>query len=143
MEMKFKFEPNLKYQIDAIDSVVGLFEGSPRINPENTVMQEVSANILELSKEEVFNNFTRIVGINRISEPQKSDDLDFSIEMETGTGKTYVYLRTIFELHLKYGLSKFIIIVPSIAVKQGVLKTFEQTKDHFNQLYNNTCKVIE
>jgi len=61
---------------------------------------------------------------------------DFSIEMETGTGKTYVYLRTILELNQKYGLKKFIILVPSVAIREGVLKTIEQTKEHFRELYN-------
>ncbi|MDA3874794.1 MAG: DEAD/DEAH box helicase family protein [Kiritimatiellae bacterium] len=62
---------------------------------------------------------------------------NFSIEMETGTGKTYVYLRTIFELNEKYGLKKFIIVVPSVAVREGVLSSIKQMRDHFKSLYNN------
>jgi len=61
----------------------------------------------------------------------------FSIEMETGTGKTYVYLRTIFELSHRYGFQKFIIVVPSVAIREGVLKNIEITKDHFRAIYNN------
>ena len=61
----------------------------------------------------------------------------FSIEMETGTGKTYVYLRTIFELSQRYGFQKFIIVVPSVAIREGVLKNIEITRDHFRSLYNN------
>ena len=61
----------------------------------------------------------------------------FSIEMETGTGKTYVYLRTIFELSRRYGFAKFIIVVPSVAIREGVLKNIEITADHFRALYNN------
>jgi len=61
----------------------------------------------------------------------------FSVEMETGTGKTYVYLRTIFELSRRYGLQKFIIVVPSVAIREGVLKNIEITADHFRALYNN------
>jgi len=61
----------------------------------------------------------------------------FSVEMETGTGKTYVYLRTIFELARRYGLQKFIIVVPSVAIREGVLKNIEITADHFRALYNN------
>ncbi|HET8575061.1 MAG TPA: DEAD/DEAH box helicase family protein [Candidatus Paceibacterota bacterium] len=64
-----------------------------------------------------------------------SDMSDFSVEMETGTGKTYVYLRTALELHRKYGLSKFIILVPSVAIREGVLKTLSQTREHFRDLY--------
>src|SRR5258708_281900 len=61
----------------------------------------------------------------------------FSVEMETGTGKTYVYLRTIFELSLRYGFQKFIIVVPSVAIREGVLKNIEITTEHFRALYNN------
>ena len=61
----------------------------------------------------------------------------FSVEMETGTGKTYVYLRTIFELSLRYGFQKFIIVVPSVAIREGVLKNIEITAEHFRALYNN------
>lgn len=64
------------------------------------------------------------------------DGMNFSIEMETGTGKTYVYLRTIHELHEKYGWKKFIIVVPSVAIREGVLKNLDITKDHFAELYN-------
>ncbi len=61
----------------------------------------------------------------------------FSVEMETGTGKTYVYLRTIFQLSQRYGFQKFIIVVPSVAIREGVLKNIEITADHFRALYNN------
>ena len=61
----------------------------------------------------------------------------FSVEMETGTGKTYVYLRTIFELSRRYGFKKFIIVVPSVAIREGVLKNIEITREHFRALYNN------
>ena len=63
--------------------------------------------------------------------------MHFSVEMETGTGKTYVYLRTIFELNAKYGFKKFIIVVPSVAIREGVLKSLEITREHFSTLYNN------
>ncbi|MEJ0047120.1 MAG: DEAD/DEAH box helicase family protein [Rhodospirillales bacterium] len=63
---------------------------------------------------------------------------EFSIEMETGTGKTYVYLRTIFELNKRYGFKKFIIVVPSVAIREGVLKSLQITRDHFAALYDNT-----
>jgi restriction endonuclease len=63
--------------------------------------------------------------------------LHFSVEMETGTGKTYVYLRTIFELSRRYGFQKFIIVVPSVAIREGVLKNIDITSEHFRALYNN------
>src|SRR6185295_2744414 len=61
----------------------------------------------------------------------------FSVEMETGTGKTYVYLRTVFELSRRYGFQKFVIVVPSVAIREGVLKNIEITAEHFRALYNN------
>ena len=62
--------------------------------------------------------------------------MHFSVEMETGTGKTYVYIRTIYELNKKYGFKKFVIVVPNIAIREGVLKNLEITFDHFQNLYD-------
>jgi len=67
----------------------------------------------------------------------KKDQYDFTVEMETGTGKTYVYLRTIFELNKLYGFSKFIIVVPSVAIKEGVIKSIEIMREHFGLIYDN------
>ncbi len=136
--MKFKFEPNLKFQRDAINSTVNLFSGAPFIKPEESIFSEVAANILKITPKQIFNNRDKIIKDSGIINSHKEDSLDFCIEMETGTGKTYVYLRTILELHQTYGLSKFIILVPSVAVKEGVMKTLDITKDHFEKLYNST-----
>jgi type III restriction enzyme len=144
--MKIKFEPNLQYQKDAIDSVVNLFDGAPYIRSEDRISQEVSPNILKIKKEQLFDNYDRIASENSIDnniQAKDSEQMDFSIEMETGTGKTYIYIRTILELYKKYGLTKFVIVVPSIAVKEGVLKTFEMTKDHFSELYNEKVQFFE
>lgn len=135
--MKLKFEPNLKFQLDAINSVTELFAGAPFIKPEEAIFSEVASNVLKISPEEVFANRDKIIKNNGVTNAHKEDVLDFCVEMETGTGKTYVYLRTILELHKKYGLSKFIIVVPSVAVKEGVMKTLEITKAHFEELYNS------
>jgi len=135
--MKLKFEPNLKFQLDAINSVTELFAGAPFIKPEEAIFSEVASNILKISPEEVFANRDKIIKNNGIASAHKEDALEFCVEMETGTGKTYVYLRSILELHKKYGLSKFIIVVPSVAVKEGVMKTLEITKAHFEELYNS------
>ncbi len=142
--MKFHFEPNLKFQKEAIKSVERLFDGAVYARAEDRVF-EVSKNILHISKEKILENRDKIFKQNEIEKElaKKTDDLDFCIEMETGTGKTYVYLRTIFELYKKYGLNKFIIVVPSIAIREGVLKTLEITKEHFNNLYNTSAEVIE
>lgn len=136
--MKLHFEPNLQYQLDAIDSVTRLFEGAPKVNPRDTILAEVHANILKLSHERILKNRDDVLNLRQITESDahKTEEMDFSIEMETGTGKTYVYLRTIFELNRRYGLNKFIIVVPSIPVKEGALKTLKITKDHFRDLYS-------
>ena len=66
------------------------------------------------------------------------DGMNFTVEMETGTGKTYVYLRTIYELNKQYGFSKFVIVVPSVAIREGVYKSLQITEEHFNELYNQS-----
>lgn len=135
--MKIQFESNLQYQIDSIKSVVRLFDGAPYIKAQDRVFSEVSGNVLKISKEKIFDNFKQITQENGITETFTDENsLDFSVEMETGTGKTYVYLRTILELHNTYGLNKFIIVVPSIPVKEGVIKSLKMLEEHFRQLYN-------
>jgi len=69
--------------------------------------------------------------------------MNFSVEMETGTGKTYVYLRTIYELNKLYGFRKFAIVVPSIAIREGVLKNLQITHEHFQSLYDKTSLSFE
>ena len=136
--LRLKFDPKLDFQIDAINSVVDLFKGQSKKSFNYTF--QVIPNLLNLPKEKILENLQEIQernglplsNINELKEPY-----NFTIEMETGTGKTYVYLRTILELNQKYGFSKFIIVVPSVAIKEGVLKTLDITKEHFKQLYDN------
>lgn len=139
--MKLKFDANQEYQIDAINSVVDLFEGQNKDASKfiaGTGILGIYPNVLSISKDDIFDNTKRIQKKNEISEKDNVSDFDFSVEMETGTGKTYVYLRTIFELNKKYGWRKFIILVPSVAIREGVIKTLNITKDHFADLYNGT-----
>lgn len=99
---------------------------------------------IQITPDQIFEN---IVGVQRdhyLIENQKLDIVkgvnigyNFTIEMETGTGKTYTYIRTMYELYKKYGWSKFIIIVPSIAIREGVFKTFELTQEHFQEIYGH------
>ncbi len=136
--LKLKFDPKLDFQIDAINSVVDLFKGQTKRSFDYTF--QIIPNILDLPREKILENLQVIQ--NRNGLPLSNiDDLkepyNFTIEMETGTGKTYVYLRTILELNQKYGFKKFIIVVPSVAIKEGVLKTLDITKEHFKQLYDN------
>ncbi len=150
--MKLKFDSSQQFQLDAIASVVDLFNGQPLNKGDFTIELQVERNAifqtelgfgnrLEISEEAIFENLVKIQDRNDL-EIGKFDDfvsngLNFTVEMETGTGKTYVYLRTIFELNKKYGFKKFVIVVPSIAIREGTLKNIEITRDHFRTLYNN------
>jgi type III restriction enzyme len=149
--MKLKFDKNLEYQQQAIASVVDLFRGQTPMHTNFTVSayngqiglfdtENGIGNRLELDEEEILKNLQEVQLRNGLPQTKylKAGEYDFDIEMETGTGKTYVYLRTIFELHKNYGFSKFIIVVPSIAIKEGVYKTLQITEEHFKELYDNT-----
>lgn len=136
--MKLKFDPNLDFQIDSISSVLDLFKGQPKKHFDYTF--QIIPNVLDLPKERIFENLQEIQKKNGLPLSNANDleePYNFTVEMETGTGKTYVYLRTILELNQKYGWTKFIIVVPSVAIKEGVLKTLDITKEHFKQLYEN------
>jgi type III restriction enzyme len=97
----------------------------------------ILGNEIDLTEEQILENLRKVQEENKIEKSESLDSNDFSIEMETGTGKTYVYLRTIIELNKNYGFKKFIILVPSIAIKEGVIKTLEITKKHFKDIYDN------
>ncbi len=143
--MKLSFESNLSYQQEAIQSVVGLFEGQ---NIEDSGysynlagalnMIDGIANKLVLTEEQVLRNLQDVQEQNELPKSQTLEGMHFSVEMETGTGKTYVYLRTIYELNRKYGFKKYVIVVPSIAIREGVLKNLQITHEHFQTLYDNT-----
>ncbi|MDD4877622.1 MAG: DEAD/DEAH box helicase family protein [Candidatus Nanoarchaeia archaeon] len=137
--MKFKFDGNLDYQLEAIKSVITLFRGQKNTTKSFLFIAEngIVPNELGISKKIILDNLKAIQKENNINESEKLEGDDFSIEMETGTGKTYVYLRTILELNREYGFKKFIIIVPSVAIREGVLKTLEITKQHLKQIYDN------
>lgn len=102
--------------------------------------------ILEISDEQLLHNIQRLQSENNIKQsPSLVKDLgrcSLDIEMETGTGKTYVYIKTMFELNKRYGWSKFIVVVPSIAIREGVKKTFEITTDHFMEHYGKKARFF-
>lgn len=136
--LKLKFDSKLDFQIQAINSVVDLFKGQIK-RPSGYTLQ-VIPNVLNLTKEKILENLQEIQRKNELA-LSKIEDLEdpynFTVEMETGTGKTYIYLRTILELNEKYGFTKFIIVVPSVAIKEGVLKNLDITREHFKQIYDN------
>ena len=145
--MKLKFDPGLDYQIDAVHGIADLFEGQPigqtsfeisDTMPDGMTLTAYGVgNNLILTDEQLLANTHAIQERNDIEKLMSLQGRDFSIEMETGTGKTYVYLRSIFELNKRYGFKKFIIVVPSVAIREGVLKSIEIMRDHFSALYDN------
>lgn len=164
MSIHIKFDPNQQYQRDAIDSVVELFDGQesleqgvalPGFGDDGAIeeFQElVFGNTLALAPETLRLNLLRVQdrrveqedGANGpavakgIRRPLEDGEVpaSYSVEMETGTGKTYVYLRTIAELHQRYGFKKFMIVVPSVAIREGVLDSLRLLKEHIRDVYD-------
>ncbi len=144
--MKLHFDSNQEYQIEAIRAVTDIFEGQPlsngdfefSLNAAGSLLSENGVgNRLTLIEEQVWENVKRIQGRNEVKNGNTElQGMNFSVEMETGTGKTYVYLRTIYELNELYGFKKFVIVVPSIAIREGVLKNLQITHEHFQNLYD-------
>ena len=139
MTLQLQFDHSKKFQLDAIESTVKLFEGQQKFN-ESFVdfVDGVVPNKLTISESTILENLKEIQKQNQIPISEKLDEMNFSIEMETGTGKTYVYLRTIYELNQNYGFKKFVIVVPSVAIKEGTKKNFDITKNDFQVLYDKT-----
>ena len=149
--MKLKFEADLDYQSAAVNAVCDLFKGQD-INRTEFTVSRVSADAAQpelgldddglgvgnrctLLSDEVLSNLREVQVRNALAPAELLSDMDLTVEMETGTGKTYVYLKTIFELNRRYGFTKFLIVVPSVAIREGVAKTLEMTRDHFRALY--------
>jgi type III restriction enzyme len=148
--MKLHFEPNLDYQLQAVESVCDLFRGQETCQTEFTVTKHALGgqaplpfaesdlgvgNRLTLLDDELLANLADIQLRNGLPPSISLNSGDFTVEMETGTGKTYVYLRTIFELNRRYGFTKFVIVVPSVAIKEGVYHSIDIAAEHFRGLY--------
>jgi type III restriction enzyme len=155
----FQFDASQPYQLGAIASVVDLFDGQPKdaeklvttlrgaaVLPDSDqaeleidLAQEIGAvgNSLVLDHDLILANLQRVQDRNGLEVAPKLYDeaLDFDIEMETGTGKTYVYLRTIFDLAVRYNFTKFVILVPSVAIREGVSTSVRLMQEHFKKLY--------
>ena len=142
--MKLRFDPHQQYQLDAINAVVRVFEGQPVGGHNDLRSADMSqlesdfANHLALAEEQILQNTQAVQRDNRLAICDTLDGMHFSVEMETGTGKTYVYLRTIYELYRTYGFSKFVIVVPSVAIREGVRKNLHITHEHLQNLYGKT-----
>ena len=149
--MKLHFEPDLDFQRQAIDAVCDLFRGQEVCRTEFTVTRDAGGaqwplafadndlgigNRLALPDEQILDNLKAVQLRNGLPPSDTLDSGDFTVEMETGTGKTYVYLRTILELNKRYGFTKFVIVVPSVAIKEGVYKSLQMTEEHFRALYS-------
>lgn len=151
-KFQFHFKNNLPHQEEAIKSTLSLFKGMERRESNFSIVDsrrdrttygnvEIGvANTLNIDSEEIAFNLENIQKQNGLLFDKETKNncivpKDFTIEMETGTGKTYVYIKTALELSKQYGLKKFIIVVPSVAIREGVKKTFEITKAHFESHY--------
>lgn len=144
--MKLKFDAEQQFQLDAIASVTDLFEGQQTTSSSGLFgvselgmfqNEQGRGNLLQIDDATVLENLRRVQERNGLPLQDEFEGRNFSIEMETGTGKTYVYLRTIFELNKKFGFSKFIIVVPGKAIREGVLNSLDLTRDHLRSLYGN------
>ena len=159
MSSAFRFDSHQQYQLDAINAVVDLFDGQPKdvtslTTPLRGIVtttagaqgelsvdaaQEIGAigNSLVLDEAIILANLQTVQNRNglEVRDALADGKLDFDIEMETGTGKTYVYLRTAFELAQRYGFSKFIVLVPSVAIREGVNTSIRLMREHFRNLY--------
>jgi len=153
--MKLQFDSSQAYQLDAVAAFVDLFEGQTLEQADFAIEKNTSANgqsalfqselgignAVTLSPEAIYENMAKVQERNDLDPITEAEfvknRMNFSVEMETGTGKTYVYLRTIFAMSQKYGFKKFIIVVPSVAIREGTLKNLQITADHFKTIYNN------
>ena len=165
--LKLKFDATLDFQRKAIDSVLNLFEeqplaqdtwsvssggsagGSQFAASESTYDTPAVSNNMVLTEQQLLENLKKVQEAGNVpasgellhtlfdEDGIKKKVPHYSVEMETGTGKTYVYLRTLFELNKTYGFTKFIIVVPSVPIREGVTKSIEIMQPHFKELYDN------
>lgn len=168
MKLQFKIQP---YQTDAVESTVDIFNGQPnqglleykidqgkvyvidngkRIEQKGLGFSEFDTGYkngeIVLSEDELLKNIHQIQSQNNIHLSneviKRLGACQLDIEMETGTGKTYVYVKTMFELNKRYGWTKFIVVVPSIAIREGVKKSFDITQDHFMEQYGKKARYF-
>ena len=159
--MKLKFKQQ-QYQDDAVGAIVNCFKGQEKGSRKDLIARYTrtldKGTLLEkteevevisfgnhpitLTESERRENIRNVQRLNDINYTDGQNLNDFSIEMETGTGKTYTYIKTMYELNKEYGWSKFIVMVPSIAIREGVQKSFEITQDHFQEIYHKKIRFF-
>ena len=157
MKLQFKYQ---KFQADAAKAVVDVFAGQPYLTPSYLIDKGRSAQhqwgeevfatgwrneriVPELTDSIILEHIRKIQRGNQI-EPsnQLEGRYNLTIEMETGVGKTYTYIKTMYELNKHYGWSKFIVVVPSIAIREGVYKSFQITQEHFAEEYGKKIRFF-
>ena len=161
--MKIQYR-HQKFQADAAKAVVDVFAGQPYLTP-TYMMDRGSGNyqigvneernftgfsnqkiVLELSDRQILEQLNKVQRANQIRPSEKlegrENGYNLTIEMETGVGKTYTYIKTMFELNKHYGWSKFIVVVPSVAIREGVYKSFEMTQEHFAEEYGKKIRFF-
>ena len=137
--MRFRLETP-EHQQTAVHSVVEVFRGMERNTYDNATNEDIRINYCSLSSESLYANIKRVIGENGISTDMSfiQETKDACIEMETGTGKTLTYIQSAYELYKEYGLTKFIVLVPSVPIRQGVIDTFENFKTQLEDKYGFT-----
>lgn len=150
MKLKFKQQD---FQTDAVNAVCALFDGQQRETSTFSMEQSGGqmglfanvgiANGLFIDDGKIIDNMRAVQKKNILPQTSDLQGRQFSVEMETGTGKTYVYTKTVYELNRLYGFTKFIIVVPSVAIREGVYKSLQVTQEHFSALYDNApCRYF-
>ncbi len=159
--MKLRFKKQ-QYQENAAQAVVKCFEGQPNGNRKDIIdrrhyianegtiwEEEINEDVisfgnkkLELTSDEIRKNIRNVQKQNNLDYTDNAGTMNYSIEMETGTGKTYTYIKTMYELNKSYGWSKFIVMTPSIAIREGVLKSFQITEEHFQEIYGKKIRYF-
>ena len=153
--MKLKFKQH-QYQTDATNAVVNIFSGQTKWHRKDIVSRKIedkwtlleklnvheifSNKKLEITENDILQNVKELQKEQWITPSKTLDSLNFTVEMETWTGKTYVYTKTMFELNKKYGWSKFIIMVPSVAIREWINKSLEITAEHFQEIYGKKIR---
>lgn len=161
--MKIQYR-HQKFQADAAKAVVDVFAGQPYLTPTYMMDRgsgnyQISVNeerdftgfsnqkiVPELSDRQILEQLNKVQRANQLKPSEKlegrENGYNLTIEMETGVGKTYTYIKTMFELNKHYGWSKFIVVVPSVAIREGVYKSFEMTQEHFAEEYGKKIRFF-